>query len=114
MRPTEIKSLCIEARYHRIKLEKKQTDEEKASRVEAISVPGFPTYSTIDAASMKKAHQNKMSNINTVTGFFWATTNHPIRSLNDGVEQIAGRSCQSERFPSHIKHALSILSIRPI
>jgi len=73
----------------------KETDEEKASRIEAISVPVFPTYSTIEAASMQKAHQNKMSNIDTVTGFFWTTINHPVRSLNDGDGQIAGRSCQS-------------------
>lgn len=96
--PIDIKRRRIDARYQRTKFEKKQKTDENTTLIESISVPGLLTYLTMAAASMKNAHQNKMSNINTVTGFFWATASHPARSSNGGGEQIAGRSCQSASF----------------
>ena len=83
MRPIAKKSRCIEAIYQRTALEKKQRDADNASRTEVISVPRVLMHSTIEAASMKKAHQKRISKINTVAGFFWATANHPTRSLHD-------------------------------
>lgn len=98
IRPTEKRNRCIEARYHRIKLEKKQKVDDNKIRVEAISSPDVAAYSIIAAASSKKAPQNRISNAKTVTGFFRATANHPIGSSQEGGGQIAGQS--RNPFPS--------------